>query len=505
MAIHSVADWNGTPYFVMPYSRGVSLQRRLNDEGPLQLREILRIGMQVGKGLAAAHAQGIVHRDVKPANIFLETGVERVALMDFGLARALDDASLTHTGILAGTPQYMAPEQARADAIDARADLFSLGAVLYAMCTGHPPFRAETAYGVLRLITDRQPRPIQEVNADIPDWLSLVIARLMEKRPDDRFASADEAAKLLERCLAHVQDPTRYSLPTEISHPHGATPLRPISPKGVITMLAIAGSFVLAFVLLQSAEKAESGSEEAAEATSEHGDHAQQVRLPKGLIERLGPLRERMTIPKNASIEEFEDRYEITASPWHTTTLLVDGDVPSRAHKEHKEQNAEHEQVPNHEHATDHKHDTDHKDRKTHDANHLDGDSHESDHTHTLSHSEYFADEGTLSVTKSKKGDITFELIGHAGFESDLIHFSADRMKYHLGDSDARMILMGHARLVNDQIPVVLTADKITNQGQATLAEGHVRFRRKAPTGESEILSADRLEIDHASNTIKAD
>ena len=105
----------------------------------LALPEILRIGMQTAAGLAAAHAQGLVHRDVKPANILLENGIERVKLTDFGLARAAADAGMTQSGIVAGTPHYMAPEQARAEATDHRADLFSLGSTLYAMCTGVPP------------------------------------------------------------------------------------------------------------------------------------------------------------------------------------------------------------------------------------------------------------------------------------------------------------------------------------------------------------------------------
>src|SRR5205085_3795616 len=119
-------------------------------DGPLAVEEVLRIGMQAAAGLAAAHAHGLVHRDVKPSNILLEKGVERVKLTDFGLARAADDASLTQSGVLAGTPQYMAPEQARGEPLDHRADLFSLGSVLYACCAGRPPFRAGTTLAVLR-------------------------------------------------------------------------------------------------------------------------------------------------------------------------------------------------------------------------------------------------------------------------------------------------------------------------------------------------------------------
>ncbi len=214
--IYGVSDVNGLPYLVMPYVRDPSLQRRLDNAGPLALVEVLRVGMQTAAGLAAAHAQGLVHRDVKPANILLADGVERVKLADFGLARAADDASLTMTGIIAGTPQYMSPEQARGDSVDQRSDLFSLGSVLYAMATGRMPFRAETSYGVLRRITDQEPKPIREINPDIPEWLCDIITKLMSKQPDDRFESASEVGELLEKCLAHVQQPTVVPLPKEV-------------------------------------------------------------------------------------------------------------------------------------------------------------------------------------------------------------------------------------------------------------------------------------------------
>jgi serine/threonine protein kinase len=146
VAIYEVGEVKGLPYLVMEYVAGVSLQERLDRTGPQELKEILRIGMQTARGLAAAHVQGLIHRDIKPANILLHNGVERVKITDFGLARAIDDASLTQSGCIAGTPQYMAPEQARGEAVDHRADLFSLGSVLYAMCTGRPPFRASTRW-----------------------------------------------------------------------------------------------------------------------------------------------------------------------------------------------------------------------------------------------------------------------------------------------------------------------------------------------------------------------
>jgi formylglycine-generating enzyme required for sulfatase activity len=222
VTIHAVEEAHGLPYLVMQYVAGVSVQDVLDQSGPLELKQILRIGMQTAAGLAAAHAQGLVHRDIKPANLLLENGVERVKITDFGLARAADDASLTQSGAVAGTPMYMAPEQARGEAVDHRADLFSLGSVLYALCTGRPPFRAESTMGVLRRVCDETPRPIRQINPDIPDYLADLIGRLHAKDPAARFQSAAEVADLLSRHLADVQQPTLVRRPPSSGRRHAA-------------------------------------------------------------------------------------------------------------------------------------------------------------------------------------------------------------------------------------------------------------------------------------------
>ncbi len=195
------------PHLVMQYIAGQSLEEKLDREGPLGIKETLRIGMQTAAGLAAAHKQGLVHRDVKPANILLENGIERVKLTDFGLARAADDASLTRSGTIAGTPQFMSPEQARAESVDARSDLFSLGTVLYAMLTGRSPFRADSTLAVLKRVCDDPPRPIREINPDVPDWLAVLITRLLAKNPADRPDSAQEIADQLGHYLWQLQQP----------------------------------------------------------------------------------------------------------------------------------------------------------------------------------------------------------------------------------------------------------------------------------------------------------
>jgi serine/threonine protein kinase len=262
IAIHGVSNDESLPYLVMPYVRGTSLQRRLDREGPLPLREILRIGAQIAAGLAAAHAQGLVHRDIKPANILLDDGVERVTITDFGLARAIDDATITHSGMIAGTPQYMSPEQARGEAVDPRSDLFSLGSVLYAACTGRPPFRAETSYGVLRRITDDEPTAMREINSEIPDWLCRIVGKLMSKRAGDRYQSAAEVAELLEACLAHVQQPTAALLPASLQ-PKSSVNNRFYSLSrrwlGVPAMTAVLGLGLLGIFAWQTTEPPDIG------------------------------------------------------------------------------------------------------------------------------------------------------------------------------------------------------------------------------------------------------
>lgn len=198
----------GLPYLVMQFVSGMSLQQRIGGSGPLELKEIVRIGMQTAAGLAAAHGHGLIHRDIKPANILLENGVERVKITDFGLARAVADASLTQSGVVAGTPQYMSPEQARGEGVDQRTDLFSLGSVLYAMCTGRPPFRADSTMAVLKRVCDDTPSAIRETNPEIPDWLVAIVNKLHAKNPAERFQSAAEVAELLKDYLAHLQHPS---------------------------------------------------------------------------------------------------------------------------------------------------------------------------------------------------------------------------------------------------------------------------------------------------------
>ena len=210
VTIYGVEEVDGCPYIIMEYVLGGSLAERIAHEGPLGLEDTLRIGEQIASGLAAAHARGLIHRDVKPANILLENGLQRVKIKitDFGLARVAGDLQVTHTGQLCGTPEYMSPEQARGGPIDHRSDLFSLGCVLYAMCAGRSPFHAPTPWEAIGGVCEGSPRPLREIAPETPEWLVEVIDRLLAKKADERFQSAGEVAEALR---SHPSSPLPQS------------------------------------------------------------------------------------------------------------------------------------------------------------------------------------------------------------------------------------------------------------------------------------------------------
>ena len=227
VTIYDVDETGPLPFLVMEFIAGVSLEQRLKRSGALDPEEVARIGLQIAEGLAAAHKQGLVHRDIKPGNILLENEGSGVKITDFGLARAVDDATLTQSGVISGTPMYMAPEQALGQAVDHRSDLFSLGSVLYAMCTGHSPFRATGSIAVIRRVCDEPHKPIQELNSHVPGWLCAIIDKLLAKDRDERFSSAQEVADQLRRHVAKVPD-QRRSVPAEAATQTLQAPLQAV-------------------------------------------------------------------------------------------------------------------------------------------------------------------------------------------------------------------------------------------------------------------------------------
>jgi urea transport system substrate-binding protein len=212
VTIYQVGEDRQIPYLAMEFLHGQTLEERLKPGEPFPLAEAVRIGREVATGLAVAHAHGLIHRDVKPSNIWLEAPGGRAKLLDFGLARSSGSRSgLTTTGGVVGTPEYMSPEQARGDELDARSDLFSLGAVLYAMCSGQRPFQGNSVMAVLTALAVETPRPLRALNHEVPPALAGLVNRLMQKKPAKRPASAAEVVEALEAIEASLPAASRVA------------------------------------------------------------------------------------------------------------------------------------------------------------------------------------------------------------------------------------------------------------------------------------------------------
>jgi serine/threonine protein kinase len=200
VTIYQVGEDRGIPFLAMKLLQGESLEDRLKRAGGrLPFAEVLRIGREIAEGLAAAHDQGLVHRDIKPANIWLEEGRDRVKIVDFGLARGAEpDAHFTQAGAVIGTPSYMAPEQANAEEVDGRCDLFSLGSVLYRASTGRLPFDGKDTLAVLTALATKTPVPPHKLVPQLPPAFSELTMRLLAKDRNKRPQSAREVVESLE-------------------------------------------------------------------------------------------------------------------------------------------------------------------------------------------------------------------------------------------------------------------------------------------------------------------
>jgi hypothetical protein len=219
VTIHQVDEYCGTPFLAMELLQGESLASRLARGARLSHRETLRIGREIAAGLDAAHSKGLVHRDIKPGNIWLEAPGGRVKILDFGLVRApAGSAQLTGEGIIIGTPAYMCPEQASGRLPDARGDLFSLGCVLYAMCAGNAPFGGPDAVSTLVAVVSQAPRHVRKLDASLPPDFADLIMNLLEKRPEDRPLSARAVADRLA-ALESTSAGQRRRRPGPAAHP----------------------------------------------------------------------------------------------------------------------------------------------------------------------------------------------------------------------------------------------------------------------------------------------
>jgi len=205
VTIYEVGVDRGIPFIAMELLEGMLLARWTR-ERQLTVPQAVRIGVETAQGLAAAHALGLLHRDIKPGNLWLEAPKGRVRILDFGLARRIADPGrgLTDSGIVVGTPDYMSPEQALGKRMDQRSDLFSLGAVLYELVTGRAPFQGETAMSLLASLALDDPPPVRSLNATAPLALEMLIHKLLSKQPEARPSSAAVVAEEL-RALGNVR------------------------------------------------------------------------------------------------------------------------------------------------------------------------------------------------------------------------------------------------------------------------------------------------------------
>src|SRR5918998_4668070 len=201
VAVYDTGTENGTHFIVMEYVEGRTLKDVIRAEGPLYPERAAEITADVCSALIAAHARGLIHRDIKPGNVML-TPEGKVKVMDFGIARATTSETITQTAAVVGTAQYISPEQAQGQTVDYRSDLYSLGCCLYEMLTGTVPFTGATPVAIAYRHVREDPAPPRLLNPDIPPALEAVCLRAMAKRPEDRYQTAAELRADLERVRA---------------------------------------------------------------------------------------------------------------------------------------------------------------------------------------------------------------------------------------------------------------------------------------------------------------
>lgn len=259
VTIYDIDREGETIFIAMELLEGMSLDHWIARAEADDIAEIVRISREIAVGLSAIHKSGLVHRDLKPTNLWLEAPDGRVKILDFGLARETGgDAQLTETGILVGTPAFLSPEQARGKRADFRSDLFSLGCVLYRMCTKELPFRGENTLDQLAALAADRPTPVPDLNPRVPGALSDLIMELLAKAPEDRPASAQEVAeRLLEikrsltrRRKATARSRQRQTVRTEVIDNQEQSPWWQSTAAKIGLMIAIFATLLIAVILV---------------------------------------------------------------------------------------------------------------------------------------------------------------------------------------------------------------------------------------------------------------
>jgi serine/threonine protein kinase/WD40 repeat protein len=337
--IYQVGEDRGVPFIAMPFLKGESLKTKLEREGRLKQSEVVRIGKEVAAGLAAAHDRGLIHRDIKPDNIWIEEKTGRAKILDFGLVRSVsDDTELTQSGMVLGTPKYMAPEQAQGQSVDHRCDLFSLGSVLYHLATGKPAFEGNNLTATLMAVVHQEPQPIEAVSPDIHPQLANVIGELVKKDRNQRPQSAIEVSQRLADIEQALKNPSLRGAADTLPNgfltgvvPNAATNIGEVSivtqpvirrtpPKPPqsrkLAMAAGAGGLLLALGILIITIRNKDGKETT-------------IRVPDGVVADID-----VQSGSKVSIREEASEASDTGNGTGMNSGVVDGrDLPTRSRK----------------------------------------------------------------------------------------------------------------------------------------------------------------------------
>lgn len=337
VTIHDIAARGSSSFMVMELVEGQTLQALLRQQGRLGLSETLRILAQAAAALDFAHGQGVIHRDVKPANLMIEPSGQ-LKVMDFGIAKGPSSGNLTRTGTIMGTPNYMAPEQARGSQVDGRADLFSLGCILYECLTGQRPFSGDSVTAILLKILNEAPPSIDLSALRLPAPLGEVLRRALAKNPEERYASGKLLVEAAERAGGLGSSPGAAvpPLPTQIASP--------LPTRAEALAVAPARALARKIVVVGAAAAVLGGLIWAARASqrSPAADTPNQLRVSRfvtreepGLVGRLLGAKPRLhvSVPEGSSLrvrletplssETAEPGQEFTASS--SAALVVDG------------------------------------------------------------------------------------------------------------------------------------------------------------------------------------
>ncbi len=295
ISLFGLENWRGVPIIIMPLIEGGNLADRANAH-PLTVDEALAVASQVASALAALHKLGIVHRDVKPSNILLQSDIRHVLLADFGLARIQGDEHLTESSSLLGTPVFMSPEQATGKKVDSRSDLFSLGSVLYWLLTRELPFRGENPLATLSHLSSGRPDWSLLQTHRIPAPVQQLVQGLMANDPMERWRDAEHVEELIQHCRSHTAN-SGAPLPAELLPESRGLPKRILFAS--IAMLLLGGALFFAFWSLNSerssSEEASRGTTSPARETGSSGDETGDTTPSNVALDVKSPVSEEPT------------------------------------------------------------------------------------------------------------------------------------------------------------------------------------------------------------------